>query len=320
MSEERGTRNEGRGTRNEERGTRNEDRGSKIEDRADEAILDPRPSFLVPRSSIFNPHPLTCLCGLCIARRFDGMGLRDRGGVARQVVAAISVEDLRRLPDESRRRLREALSLGFAPRKEREGLDKILTAELLEKIPATALVAHEYQQGITIRGDKDFVEKLRRRLGCIARVATGGRLLRSLASRGLMVTVVPSSRMNEARPDNYRAAIARGKSFKWRDESGEERVIRGSGAGSNTTIRYNPDLSIIGSAEAWQRQPPAIWLAHELIHADDAAYGRMDPEQKDGVRNYERQAVGLPPYESKEFTENRLRAEWSEPQPPRPRY
>src|SRR5262249_48295098 len=162
----------------------------------------------------------------------------------------------------------------------------------------------EYQPGIIIKGAKDFVEKVKSRLDCIARVATGGRLLRSLASRGMTVTIIPASRVNEARPDNYRAAVARGKSLKWRDESRKERMVRGPGAGSNTTIRYNPALSIIGSAEAWQRQPPGIWLAHELIHADDAAYGRMDPEQKDGIRNYERQAIGLPPYDQKDFTEN----------------
>jgi len=265
-------------------------------------------------------HQVTCLCGLCIARRFDGALSRDRSRVARQIVAASSVEDLCRLPAESRHRLREALSLGFAPGKEREALDKILTAELLGKIPAGELVVAEYQQGMIIKGSQEFVEKTRSQLDRIAGVATGEGLLRSLASRGLTVTLVPSSRVNEARPDNYRAAVARGKSLRWRDESGKERVVRGNGAGSNTTIRYNPDLSIIGSAEAWQRQPPAIWLAHELIHADDAAYGRMDPELIDGVRNYERQAIGLPPYERKEFTENRLRAEWNEPQPARPRY
>jgi hypothetical protein len=265
-------------------------------------------------------HPATCLCGLCITRQLDGVWRRDRSRIARQIVAASSVEDLRRLPGESRHRLREALNLGFAPVKEREALDKILTAELLAQISATDLVVAEFQQGLIIKGGPDFVEKTQSHLDCIARIATGGRLLRSLASRGLAVTLVPSSRMNEARPDNYRAAVARGKSLKWRDETGRGRIVHGNGAGSNTTIRFNPDLSIIGSAEAWQQQPPAIWLAHELIHADDAAYGRMDPELKDGVRNYERQAIGLPPYEWKEFTENRLRAEWSEPQPARPRY
>lgn len=259
------------------------------------------------------------MCGLCVARRFDGARSRDRSVIARRMVAACSVEDLRRLAAEGRQRLREALSLGFAPVKEREALDKILMAELLEKISAAELTMAEYQDGIIIKGAKDFVEKTQRGLDEIAGVATGGRLLRSLASRGFTVTLVPSSRFNEARPDNYRAAVAPGKSLKWRDESGRARAIRGDGGGSNMTIRYNPDLSIIGLAP-WQRQPPAIWLAHELIHADDAANGRMDPEMIDGVKNYERQAVGLPPYEMKEFTENKLRAEWSEPQPPRPFY
>src|SRR5262245_18977312 len=265
-------------------------------------------------------HPVTCLCGLCIARRFDGVRSRDRSVIVRRIVAASSVEELRRLPAESRHRLREALGLGFAPVKEREALDKILEAELLDKTPAAELVVIEYQRVIVIKGAKDFVDKAQSNLDQIAGVPTGERLLRSLVSRGLTVTLIPSSRTNEARPDNYRAAVGLGKSLRWRDEAGRERAIRGAGSGSTTTVKYNPDLLSIGSGEAWQRQPPAIWLAHELIHADDAAYGRMDPELIDGVRNYERQAIGLPPYEMKEFTENRLRAEWSEPQPARPRY
>jgi hypothetical protein len=39
----------------------------------------------------------------------------------------------------------------------------------------------------------------------------------------------------------------------------------------------------------------------------------MDPEEFDGVRNYERQAIGLAPYEGKEFTENKMRNELSIP-------
>jgi hypothetical protein len=265
-------------------------------------------------------HPVTCLCDQCVARRFDGAWGRERSLVVRQIVAECSVEDLRRLPAELRRQLRDALSLGFAPIKEREALDKILTTELLEEIPAAELLAVEHQRGIILKGDKDFIKNTQRIVEQISHVPMGARLLESLASSGLTVRIVPSSRVNETRPDNYRAAVAEGKSFKWRDESGRERAIRGNGDGSNTTIKYNPGLSIIGLAAAWQRQPPAIWLAHELIHADDAAHGRMDPDIVNGVRNYERQAVGLPPYESKEFTENRLRAEWSQPQPLRPLY
>jgi NleD-like pathogen effector protein (putative zinc metallopeptidase) len=265
-------------------------------------------------------HPETCICGQCVARRLGGARIRERSVIGRRVVAACSAEDLCRLAVEVRQQLRDALSLGFAPVKERDALDKILAAELLLEIPASELLAVECQRGLVIKGGKDFVEKTRSRVEEIAGVSMGERLLGSLASRGLTVTIVPSSRASETRPDNYRAAVAPGKSLKWKDESGRERVIRGAGGGSNTTIKYNPDLSSIGFAAPWQRQPPAIWLAHELIHADDAAHGRMDPDLIDGVRNYERQAIGLPPYESKEFTENKLRAEWGEPQPLRPLY
>lgn len=265
-------------------------------------------------------HPPTCLCGLCVSGRLDGERRRDRSRVARQIIEASSAEDLLGLSADSRQRLREALSLGFAPEKEREALDKILMADLMATISSPALVVTEYQKGMVIKGDQEFIEKTQTQLDCIARTETGWRLLQSLVSRGMTVRLVPSTRKNEARPDNYRAAIAIGKTLKWRDETGRARAVSGNGAGSNTTIRYNPELSVIGYAAPWQRQPPAIWLAHELIHADDAAYGRMDPELKDGVRNYERQAVGLPPYEGKEFTENRMRAEWSAPQPARPRY
>jgi hypothetical protein len=269
-----------------------EDRNSNIECRMSriedgiwifDAPFDPRSSPRDPRPAILD------------LRRLDGARGRDRSVIVRQIVASSSVEDLRRMAAENRYRLREALSLGFAPTEERKALDKILTAELIERISAAELVVAEYQPGIVIKGAKDFVEKARSHLDQIAGVPTGELLLRSLALRGLTATIVPSSRMSEARPDNYRAAIAPGKSLRWRDETGRARTIRGHGGGSNTTINYNPNLSVIGSAAAWQRQPPAIALGHELIHADDAAYGRMDPEITDGVRNYERQAVGLPP-------------------------
>jgi hypothetical protein len=265
-------------------------------------------------------HSSTCLCGQCLAPQLDAASWRERDRVARKIISALSLEALCRVPAESRHLLREAMSLGYAPLKDKEALDKILTAELLDKIPPEKLVSIEYQHKTIIKGTEEFVEKVRSHLDSIASITIGERLLESLAQSGRSITIVPDKRANDARPDNYRAAVAPGKVLKWKDASGKERAIRGNGAGSDTTIKYNPHLSSIGSNEAWQRQPPAIWLAHELIHADDAAYGRMDPEYRDGIRNYERQAIGLPPYDEKQFTENKIRAAWSEPQPLRPRY
>lgn len=96
--------------------------------------------------------------------------------------------------------------------------------------------------------------------------------------------------------------------------------MRGTGKGSNTTIKYNPALSCSVDTVDRSKFPPEIALAHELIHADDAAYGRLEPDEVNGVRNYERQAVGLPPYDGKHFTENKFRASWHPPLPSRNRY
>jgi hypothetical protein len=91
----------------------------------------------------------------------------------------------------------------------------------------------------------------------------------------------------------------------WMNVWCQMQTIVGDGTGSDVTITYNPRLK--------QDAPAFISLGHELIHADDAAHGRMDPEEFDGVRNYERQAIGLAPYEGKEFTENKMRNELSIP-------
>jgi Effector protein len=246
--------------------------------------------------------------------------MHSRWKVVRWIVSALTIEKLSQLPTEIRQRMRGALSLGYAPREEKEILGKILLADLVAKTPPTELREVEYQQGLIMKGAQKFVEQVRSQLDSLASLPTGRGLLMSLARSGKSVTIVPAPRANEARPSNYRAASAQGKVLEWNDETGKKRTIRGNGKGSDTTINYNQNLSCIGYSEAWQRQPPTIWLGHELIHADDSAYGRMDPEIKDGIRNYERQAIGLPPYEEKEFTENKLRAEWHDPQPLRPRY
>src|SRR5262245_32766074 len=122
-------------------------------------------------------HLVTCLCGSCIARRLDAGSWRRRSKVARNIAAELSVEVLGRLPTESRGCLRESLSFGYEPVSEKQALDKILAAELLDKIPAVELVEVEYQPGINIKGTQDFIEKVRTHLDYIARVPTGGRLL-----------------------------------------------------------------------------------------------------------------------------------------------
>jgi len=257
------------------------------------------------------PHRAACRCAPCIHLKLDEASWRLRDRIPRQIVNSLSLDELRLLPPETRRRLQAVLSDGHVSKADKRAIDKIQLAELVQC---------EYQRRLIIKGAPEFVENTKAHLDSIAETSIGQRLLRSLSRSGKVVTIIPASRVSEAPPCDYRGALAKGKALRWRSQSGKLRSIRGNGSGSDTTIKYNPDRTRLGSSEAWQSQPPGIWLAHELIHADDAAYGRMDPEEVDGLRNFERQAIGLPPYEQKEFTENKFRAEWQEQQPARPRY
>ncbi|MEQ9233358.1 M91 family zinc metallopeptidase [Coleofasciculus sp. E2-BRE-01] len=173
--------------------------------------------------------------------------------------------------------------------------------------------------GIDIDGDEQYQEQVRENLREIYDTPSGQELLESLREardngRSLTITAPPPGRPgNACGYDNPR-----------------DRFIQPNGqpgAGTNATVYFNPNSTSIGS-EPWQTRPPAIGLAHELIHADDAAYGRMP--RGDGVNgdlapstesNRELRAVGLPPYENglgddASYTENAIRDEMGEPQRP----
>jgi type VI secretion system secreted protein VgrG len=189
--------------------------------------------------------------------------------------------------------------------------------------PKPATVTLRYNQGIVIKGPQEFVEKAKAHLDEVAKTETGKGLLASLAKSGKETTVVPSrDGTNSAIPKNWKGALARDKALKFKSRSdGKQYSLTGEGTGSDSTVQYNPDRTELPPAkDGWQKRPPAIGLAHELVHADDAAHGRLDPGEKDKTPNYERQAVGLPPFEDKAFTENKIRDEWDPKQPHRPRY
>ncbi|MCI0665476.1 MAG: hypothetical protein L0220_30825, partial [Acidobacteria bacterium] len=162
----------------------------------------------------------TCFCCQCIAQQLDTAPMRSRGGVVRKIVAALTIEKLSQLSSEIRHRMLDVLSLGYAPREEKDILDKILMADLITKIPATELHEVEYQQGMVMKGAQNFVEQVKSQLDLLTSLPTGRELFKSLARSGKKVTIIPASRTNEARPDNYRAASAPGKVLEWRDETG----------------------------------------------------------------------------------------------------
>jgi hypothetical protein len=99
------------------------------------------------------------------------------------------------------------------------------------------------------------------------------------------------------------------------------------GSGLGVGVNYNPTLAKAGDMP-WNTRPPGIGLAHELIHAEQAAYGRMrrfDTENPGGpdprnpkkplqVPHYELETIGVHPEHSYAYTENKIRAEWNPPQ------
>ncbi len=246
-----------------------------------------------------------------VAQQLDQASWKNLASVARKITEVLSTEEIRLLPPDTRQRLLRHLKAGRITEADRKAVNKLMTAELVEV---------EYQQRIVIRGNADFVQTTKSHLSSLAKLAIGRKLLLSLRKSGKQITIIPTDRVSEAPPDNFGAAIAKGKVLKWQDINGKEKRINGTGKGSNTTIKYNPTMTCSCRSADWRNHPPEIALAHELIHADDAAYGRLDPDETGGVRNYERQAVGLSPYEKKEFTENNFRASWHHPLPPRTQY
>lgn len=87
------------------------------------------------------------------------------------------------------------------------------------------------------------------------------------------------------------------------------------GPGTNAKIKYNPErMKIHDGTEPWMRRPPAIGLAHELVHAWRAMTGTR---ARGGEQQRERQATGLGAFEEAEFTENRFRAAFGLPARPR---
>lgn len=246
-----------------------------------------------------------------VNQQLDQASWRHVGSAARKIVDALSAEEIRLLPEETRQRLMRHISAGRITEAHRRAVDKLLTAELVEV---------EYRRHIVIKGPAEFVNKTKSHLANLAKLKLGRELLQSLGQSGKSLTIIPTDRVSEAPPDNFRFAVTKGKSLKWRDLSGREKIVRGTGKGCGTTIKYNPALTCSCETADWKKHPPEIALAHELIHANDSAHGRLDPDEINGVRNYERQAIGLSPYEGKYFTENRFRASWNTSLPLRSHY
>jgi hypothetical protein len=173
---------------------------------------------------------------------------------------------------------------------------------------------------ITIEGDEEFKKKTQRDLKKISSTESGRKLLESIGRSGKKLRI---------HSDNGEG------NWAWTDpepnsvlDPGYLRADGSAGPAANAEVGYSPDRTGLGDQEpytgvSWAHPPnrPAdVGLFHELVHADDIMYGRLD--YRDGVNvgpmagtpidNSELRAAGLPPYDGANappYSENSYRRE-----------
>ncbi len=193
----------------------------------------------------------------------------------------------------------------------------------VNQICAEAKKEQEFKKAISnikIKGDDKFKKKVKEDLRKIYDTPTGKKLLESLKTSGKKVTITKTTKGNAC---SYSSPNDR---FYKSDGT--------SGKGTDSTVKYNPNRKKLSGTEKWATRPPAIGLAHELIHAEQAAYGTQsqgkvkndarkdpsDPTKFLQTKKREAEAVGIPPNDKRNFTENKIRAEWKPPQSKRTYY
>lgn len=185
---------------------------------------------------------------------------------------------------------------------------------------------------LVVRGDDDFITATLAHLEQIRATKCGALLmdkLKGLSSRrggagSVMIVSTDGGRSSEAlnKPDAYAKGGAQVRF--WSDESHRGHTcFSGTGRGSDVVVHHNHTLR---RTENGDDIPPAIGLAHELVHAWHQASGTLAKGWADNVWNYERQSVGLGEYAkcrngcAGQVTENCIRAQWKPKIKPRTRY
>lgn len=196
----------------------------------------------------------------------------------------------------------------------------------IEDLVEDVLGEEKYSDGIVLRGSRDFRDKTRLALEQIAQTPTGKALLKSLNDSGKSVVIEPSKPFSDGSFGNYADPAD--------PVAASIDANKNPGKGSDVTVGFRPDNAILGDGQGWKNRPPAIGLAHELVHAQHMATGtvddtqipndkRPDPTNPKAFATAEAEEVrtaGIPPEDTGAFTENKIRSEWPAKQPARPYY
>jgi hypothetical protein len=158
---------------------------------------------------------------------------------------------------------------------------------------------------VKITGSDDFKQGLVGDLAWLMTQPVGIKLIKEIVASGKNLTINESNSNGETAEN-------------WDD--GLMKSDGKPGPGSDVTVEYNPGKTSTHTGEKdWMKRPPAIGLAHELIHAWADMKGITDRRGKSvSPPGYERQAVGLNEFEDAILSENSFRAAFGIPL--RPRY
>jgi uncharacterized Zn-binding protein involved in type VI secretion len=175
-----------------------------------------------------------------------------------------------------------------------------------------------YGTAIKLEGDEAFRNATIADLDKIKSTPTGKAMLEALEKSGKTVTIKPTTGGNGV------TGLSSG-AFKNVDGT--------KGTGSGSTVSYNPKKKKIGN-KRWEKRPPAVGLAHELVHAVHAANGdistkpvkndsKPDPSNPKAYateKEEEVRTVGIAPYDKESYSENKIRSEWDPKQTDRKWY
>ncbi len=159
--------------------------------------------------------------------------------------------------------------------------------------------------GIDISGTAAFKASVLMDLSWLLTQSVGMELIEAIVGSGKQLTI------RESKGGNTTSYNPNPDSF--------ERPDGTRGPGANVTIGYNTrEWNPYGGDEEWMTRPPAIGLAHELVHAWTGMIGTRALGETGGVNRRELQATGLGEFANSVFTENRFRGAFGLPL--RPRY
>ena len=132
---------------------------------------------------------------------------------------------------------------------------------------------------VSVTGSAEFQARTQSDLDAMRSMPSGQELLRTLDDSGKKTTIRETSSGNSAGGTNF--------------NDGFMNADGTAGKGTDAQVNYNTTRISLGSEE-WMNRPPVVGLFHELVHASDMLNGTLALGEKNGTRNLEPSAVGLP--------------------------